>query len=73
MEGYAYYLAGSAATLALLYAGYALTLRGETFHRLKRVVLTGIVLTSLLFPSVKMSAASDTRPHFHVLTGKSPH
>ena len=50
MEGYAYYLVGSAATLALLYAGYALTLRGETFHRLKRVVLTGIVLASLLLP-----------------------
>lgn len=50
MEGYAYYLAGSAATLALLYAGYALTLRGETFHRLKRAVLTGIVLASLLLP-----------------------
>lgn len=59
MEGYAYYLAGSAATLALLYAGYALTLRGETFHRLKRVVLTGIVLTSLLFP---LAAARLERP-----------
>ena len=59
MEGYAYYLAGSAATLALLYAGYALTLRGETFHRLKRVVLTGIVLTSLLLPPV---AARLERP-----------
>lgn len=50
MEGYAYYLVGSAATLALLYAGYALTLRGETFHRLKRAALTGIVLASLLLP-----------------------
>lgn len=59
MEGYAYYLAGSAATLALLYAGYALTLRGETFHRLKRVVLTGIVITSLLFP---LAAARLERP-----------
>lgn len=59
MEGYAYYLAGSAATLALLYAGYALTLRGETFHHLKRVVLTGIVLTSLLFP---LAASRLERP-----------
>lgn len=59
MEGYAYYLVGSAATLALLYAGYALTLRGETFHHLKRVVLTGIVLASLLLP---LAAARLERP-----------
>lgn len=59
MEVYAYYLAGSAATLALLYAGYALTLRGETFHRLKRAVLTGIVLASSLLPPV---AARLERP-----------
>ena len=59
MEGYAYYLVGSAATLALLYAGYALTLRGETFHRLKRAVLTGIVLASLLLP---LAAARLERP-----------
>ena len=59
MEYFALYLVGSAATLALLYAGYALALRGETFHRLKRVVLTGTVLASVLLP---LASAHLERP-----------
>lgn len=49
------YVLKSAVTLALLYTCFHLLLRKETFHRFNRMVLIGILLTSVLLPIAKVT------------------
>ena len=44
------YILKWAISLTLLYSLYGLFLRKETFHRFNRMVLVGILLTSMVLP-----------------------
>lgn len=51
------YLIKWAIALSLLYALYALTLRCETFHSLKRCVLLGVLAVSAVLPFVQLQVS----------------
>lgn len=53
------YLIKWAIALSLLYALYALTLRRETFHSLKRCVLLGVLAVSAVLPFVQLQVSSS--------------
>ena len=53
------YLIKWAIALSLLYALYALTLRRETFHSLKRAVLLGVLAVSAVLPFVQLQVSSS--------------
>lgn len=55
------YLIKWAIALSLLYAIYALTLRRETFHSLKRAVLLGMLVVSAVLPCVQLQMSSSSR------------
>lgn len=55
------YLIKWAIALSLLYAIYALTLRRETFHSLKRAVLLGVLVVSAVLPFVQLQMSSSSR------------
>ena len=52
-----YYVMKSALLLTLLYGGF---LERETFHRLNRVMLLGIMLISLILPAIHVTTESKT-------------
>lgn len=54
------YAIKSAVTLALLYSCFYLLLRRETFHRFNRMVLMGILLTSVLLPLAPLTTTHPT-------------
>lgn len=53
------YLIKWAIALSLLYTLYALTLRRETFHSLKRAVLLGVLAVSAVLPFVQLQVSSS--------------
>ena len=57
METFILYTVKSSLCLASGYLLYYLLLRHETFHRLKRFVLLGIILVSLVVPLVRLKVA----------------
>lgn len=59
------YLIKWAIALSLLYAIYALTLRRETFHSLKRAVLLGVIVVSAVLPFVQLQMSSSSRALMH--------
>lgn len=59
------YLIKWAFALSLLYAIYALTLRRETFHSLKRAVLLGVIVVSAVLPFVQLQMSSSSRALMH--------
>lgn len=54
------YAIKSAVTLALLYTCFYLLLKRETFHRFNRMILIGILLTSVLLPMVTLTTTHPT-------------
>ncbi|MBO4673161.1 MAG: M56 family metallopeptidase [Bacteroidaceae bacterium] len=60
MADFFLYILKWAVVLTLLYSFYGLWLRRETFHTLNRMVLLGILLTSVLLPAFHITTTQST-------------
>ena len=54
------YIIKSILLLALLYGSFALLLSRETFHRLNRLALLGVLLVSMILPAIHLSLKKPT-------------
>ena len=62
------YILKSAICLSLFYLFYRLLLSRETFHRLNRMALLGILFLSLSIPIIVLTTTQETEVHQAVQT-----